>query len=126
MKTRLNWLEFVLLAAPFVVLMIYWNDLPDRIPMHWNYRGEIDGWAERRGIFLLPSLGVGLVLLLRVLLWFDPKLRRNLGETGRMTEILPIIRLTLLGLFNTIFFAQIAASLGKEVASGRIIGWAAA
>ncbi len=46
MKTKLSWLETVLLAAPFVVLAIYWNDLPARVPMHWNFRGQIDGWSS--------------------------------------------------------------------------------
>ena len=47
MKTKPSWLETVLLTAPFVVLAIYWNDLPARVPIHWNFRGLIDGWATK-------------------------------------------------------------------------------
>ena len=68
MKTKLSWLETVLLAAPFVVLAIYWNDLPARVPMHWNFRGQIDGWATKTpGIFIIPLTALGVTALLRIL-----------------------------------------------------------
>src|SRR4030095_9258629 len=122
MKTGLRWLEVVLLAAPFVALAIYWNDLPARVPMHWNFRGQVDGWsAKTPGIFLIPLTGLGVTVLLRILPWFDPKLRPTSGEESRMCAILPIVRVATLGLLDTISFAQIAVSLGWNVASGRIM-----
>jgi uncharacterized membrane protein len=122
MKTRLGWLEVVLLAAPFVALAIYWNDLPARVPMHWNFRGQVDGWsAKMPGIFLIPVTGLGVIVLLHILPWFDPKLRRTSGEETRMSAILPIVRVATLGLLDMIFFAQIATALGRHVPGGRII-----
>jgi uncharacterized membrane protein len=122
MKTKLVWLEIVLLAAPFVALAIYWNDLPARVPMHWNFRGQVDGWsAKTPGIFLIPLTGLGVTVLLHILPWFDPKLRRTSGEESRMSAILPIVRVATLGLLDTIFFAQIATALGRNVPGGRII-----
>jgi uncharacterized membrane protein len=122
MKTRLSWLEVVLLATPFVALAIYWNDLPTRVPMHWNFRGQVDGWsAKTPGIFLIPLTGLGVTVLLHILPWFDPKLRRTSGEESRMSAILPIVRVATLGLLDTIFFAQIATALGRNVPGGRIM-----
>ena len=115
MKTKLSWLETVLLTAPFVVLAIYWNDLPARVPIHWNFRGQIDGWAAKTpGIFIIPLTALGVTALLRVLPWFDPRLRRTLGDESLMPAILPIIRLAVLLLLDTIFFVQIAVSLGRN------------
>jgi hypothetical protein len=97
MKTKLSWLETVLLTAPFVVLAIYWNDLPARVPIHWNFRGQIDGWATKTpGIFVIPLTALGITALLRVLPWFDPRLRRTLGDESLMPAVLPIIRLAVL------------------------------
>ncbi len=48
MKNKLAWLEVGLLIAPFVVLVVLWNQLPARVPIHWNLRGEIDGWLRKR------------------------------------------------------------------------------
>ena len=122
MKTRLSWLEVVLLAAPFVALAIYWNDLPARVPIHWNFRGQVDGWsAKTPWIFMIPLTGLGVTVLLRILPWFDPKLRPTSGEESRMSAILPIVRVATLGLLDTIFFAQIATALGRDVPGGRII-----
>jgi uncharacterized membrane protein len=122
MKTRLSWLEIVLLAAPFVALAIYWNDLPARIPTHWDFRGQIDGWgAKTPAIFIIPFTALALNALLHILPWFDPKLRRTLSEESLMPAILPIVRIACLLLFDTIFFVQIATSLGRNVAGGQIM-----
>ena len=84
MKTKLSWLETVLLTAPFVALAIYWNDLPARVPIHWNFRGQIDGWSsENAWDFHHPAHCLGVTALLRVLPWFDPRLRRTLGDESR-------------------------------------------
>jgi len=122
MKTKLSWLEAILLAAPFVVLAIYWNELPARVPTRWDFRGQVDGWsAKTPGIFLIPLTALGMTALLRVLPWFDPKLRRTSGEEGLMPAVLPIVRIALLVLLGAIFFVQIAVSLGRTVPSGRIM-----
>jgi uncharacterized membrane protein len=122
MKTRLSWLEVILLAAPFVVLAIYWNELPARVPMHWDFRGQSDGWsAKTPGIFMIPLTALGMTALLHVLPWFDPMLRRAAGEESLMPAVLPIVRIAVLLLLDAIFFVQIATSLGRSVSSGRII-----
>ncbi len=122
MKTKLSWLEALLLAAPLVALAIYWNDLPARVPIHWDLHGQINGWAAKTpGIFIIPLTALGVVVLLRILPWFDPKLGKTADEESRMSAILPIVRIASLLLLDTIFFVQMATSLGRNVAGGRII-----
>ena len=121
MKSKLTWLEIVLLAAPFIVLAIYWNDLPARVPVHWNIRGQIDGWGGKLPGLLLPLCMLFVVALLRVLPRFDPRLRCTADDESRMATVLPIIRIAFIALFNTIFAVQLAVSLGKTLASGRIM-----
>ena len=122
MKAKLSWLEIVLLTAPFVVLAIYWNDLPARVPIHWNFRGQIDSWATKTpGIFFIPLTALGISALLRFLPWFDPRLRRTFGNESVMPTILPILRFAVLLLLDTIFFVQIAVSLGRAIPGARII-----
>ena len=122
MKSKLTWLEVALLAAPLIVLTIYWHDLPARVPVHWNVRGQVDNWgAKVPGLLLLPLTMLGVIALLHVLPSFDPRLQRTGGEQSRMPAVLPIIRIALLLLFNTIFLVQITASLGKTFAGSRIV-----
>ncbi len=121
MKNKLSYLELILLAAPFPVLALCWKQLPARVPMHWNLTGEIDGWASKPSLLLMPLIGISAVALMSFLPRFDPKLRQNLGDHGRMPAILPILRLTLLLLLDVIFAVQIAVSLGARVDSGRLL-----
>ena len=122
MKSKLNWLEAALVVAPFIFLALFWNALPAKVPVHWGPNGEIDSLAHKfPGLLIAPLLGLGVAVLLRVLPWLDPKLARSAGETGRMPAVLPPLRFALLALFNTILLLQITVSLGKPIASGRII-----
>jgi Domain of unknown function (DUF1648) len=60
MKTEPSWLETVLLVAPFVVRAIYWNDMPARVRIHWNFRYQIDGWTTKTpGLFIIPLTALG-------------------------------------------------------------------
>ncbi|KRE73664.1 DUF1648 domain-containing protein [Paenibacillus sp. Soil750] len=47
-----------------------WQDMPERIPMHFNGKGEIDGWGNKMSLIALPLIGViiyvGLTLLSKV------------------------------------------------------------
>jgi uncharacterized membrane protein len=120
-KNKLLWLEAALLLTPFVALAAYWNQLPTRVPIHWNLKGEIDGWSSKPGMLILPLTGLGVVALMHVVSWLDPKLRRVLGETDRMHKVLQILRIAFAAFFGALFLAQLAAGLSQAMPSGRII-----
>ena len=67
MKNKLIWLECFFVLPPFVLLMIYWRQIPERVPIHWNLAGQIDRWGPKEfGILLPPLISLGLVALLRI------------------------------------------------------------
>jgi uncharacterized membrane protein len=122
MKKKLAWLEAGLVIAPFVALAIIWNELPDRVPIHWNLGGEIDGWAPKTtGLLITPLIGVIVVALLHFVSWLDPKLRRHLVKTDRMNKVLQILRLAFAAFFDAILSVQLAASFGYTIASARFM-----
>lgn len=122
MKNKLNWLEAALLITPLLALATLWNELPPRVPIHWNLRGQIDGWASKPfGMLAMPVTSLGIIALLHVLPRLDPKLRRSAGAHGRMQSVLGILRLALAAFFVAIFCMQVAAALGHTVAAGRIV-----
>jgi len=122
MKNKLNWLEAALVIAPLLALVMLWDQLPDRVPIHWNLRGEIDGWASKPfGMFIMPITSLGIIALLRFLPGIDPKLRRTTGAHGRMQSVLGILRVVLAAFFVALFCIQVAAALGYTVAAGRIV-----
>lgn len=51
-----------LLAAAIVYALALYPQLPDSIPIHWNLRGQVDGWAEKRlAVWLMPSVMLALI-----------------------------------------------------------------
>jgi uncharacterized membrane protein len=121
MKNKLNWVEGALVVAPVVALLTLWKDLPDRVPIHWNLRGQIDGWSTKPSLFAMPVVTVVILALLHVLPRLDPKLRLNDGGQGRMQNALAILRLALAGFFAAILFMQVATALGHAVPATRIV-----
>ena|SRR5579871_2349636 len=54
----------LLFAAVALYTAIVYPSLPDRIPIHWNIRGEIDGWGPKSTVLISPAMILlGLVLL---------------------------------------------------------------
>ncbi|HET9235902.1 MAG TPA: SdpI family protein [Oligoflexus sp.] len=57
MRKHLNWL--VIVVPLFLMILgngIAWPHLADRIPIHWNFKGEVDSWGGKGMIWLLPCL----------------------------------------------------------------------
>jgi uncharacterized membrane protein len=121
MKSKLTWLEASLLLAPFIVLALSWDQLPPRVPIHWDLHGEINGWASKAfGILLLPLMSLGLVVLLRFLPRLDPKLRQTLSAHERMHTALQILRIAIAAFFDVIFCIIVTAALGHNLPVTRI------
>ncbi|CAN5533924.1 SdpI family protein [soil metagenome] len=121
MKHKLAWLEAALLAAPFLVLLAIWRELPARIPIHWNLAGEVDRWSgDRFSILGLPLLSVGVVVLCHFLPRLDPKLRTAPQEGTRMPTVLKIMRPCFAALFCVIFALQLAVAFGHSVSATRV------
>jgi uncharacterized membrane protein len=62
-----------MIVATLVVTALLYPHLPDQIPEHWNFKGEIDHYGSRRSVFMLPGFMAGVLLLFAVLPWLSPK-----------------------------------------------------
>lgn len=63
-----------LLVAAWVAALVAYSYLPERVPIHWNIRGEIDGYGHKTwAAFITPAAMVGLLVLFRLLPWLSPK-----------------------------------------------------
>ncbi|REK10816.1 MAG: DUF1648 domain-containing protein [Planctomycetota bacterium] len=73
LTSRNEWIQLGLIAAMFAAAAICWPYAPERMPVHWNLQGEVDGYGGKFvGLLLLPLVTAGLYLLLLVLPWVDP------------------------------------------------------
>jgi uncharacterized membrane protein len=77
-----NWLQreslrLVIIALPFIFLAMFWTDLPDRIPLHWNLQGKADGYGSKLAFLGLAALNLLLFGLFLLLPHLDPKGKNN-------------------------------------------------
>lgn len=71
MRLKDNWYQrimHILTGLVFIAMWVYiilvWGDLPDRIPTHYSFAGEVDGWGSKASILLLPVIGTVMLPLL--------------------------------------------------------------
>jgi uncharacterized membrane protein len=57
----------ILLILLFVLPAVYYNQLPERIPSHFNARGGVDSYGSRFMVWLLPMTGLFVYILLTIL-----------------------------------------------------------
>lgn len=74
-------LVLIIAFLPLIYLLAIWNSLPATVPIHWNYRGEIDGTGRKENLlwipFLLPILTYAIFLVVPII---DPK--KKLQQMG--------------------------------------------
>ena len=91
-KEALIWL---IVLAPIIYILLVWEQLPDRVPTHWNYRGEIDNYGSP---LLLPGINAVTYVILLFLPLFDPRKRNYEFFAGSYYKIRLFIALFLSGI----------------------------
>jgi uncharacterized membrane protein len=64
-KIKKDWIDKLLFITSGVVMLltfiypaIYYNQLPEEIPIHYNFSGEVDRYGAKDSIWFLPILGL--------------------------------------------------------------------
>lgn len=69
-----KWLAPAIALGMLAFALAVFPSLPDRIPTHWNFSGEVDAYSAKwPGAFLLPAMALGVWLLLLGLRRIDPR-----------------------------------------------------
>ena len=102
-----------LILLPFVYLAYIWNQLPEKVPMHWNIEGEIDRYGTKTElllvIFMLPVLIYGLFLIVPKI---DPK-NKLLAMGGKFQSLKLILTAFMSVLAMYIIYSVKEASLSN-------------
>ena len=110
------WLSLGLVAASFLASAIAYGRLPERIPVHWNFKGEVDGYGDRWMIFLMPLVMLLMMGVVFVLPWFSLKAQ----DIDVHRPVYGQLMLILVALFGFIHAMVIYSSFGGND-TGRII-----
>jgi uncharacterized membrane protein len=66
-----------IIVFTFLVSAVFYAQLPEKVAIHWNYKGDADGYASKNmAVFLMPIVSVLLAALFFALPKIDP-LRKN-------------------------------------------------
>lgn len=101
MKQTWSWTHVLIVAGTFLGTLHWYDRLPASIPVHWNFRGLIDGYGPRSFIYGIPVL----MLLLQTL--------PALATRGASSSV-HAITTGILAFFACLQAVIIAAAMGKN------------
>ncbi len=110
-KSNSIWLIWaaITVLAPIILAIVLWNQLPTKIPIHWNIEGEADSFVPKIWAVVIFTL---ITLLLYGLLWF-----KNLNPKKNYTQFKTAFRwitfsiATLMSLISCLIFLNSAGIL---------------
>lgn len=114
-----KWYPYLLVAIAIVASVVAFTQMPERVPIHWNMRGDPDKFANRLlAVCVMPPVILLIALLLRVLPRLDPR-RENYPKFQDSYDMVVNATLTLVLLVH---FMMLGGSLGMPIFEGvRII-----
>ena len=62
----IGFLALALLLCQILLPVWYWDQLPERLPVHYGFNGEADRFGSKMSLLLLPVVGLGIFILLTV------------------------------------------------------------
>ena len=87
MKYSLILLKFAIVIVILLVWMVYYPNLPDMMPIHWNMLGVADNFAPKsQAIYIFPGVVLFMLILFQFLPKIDPK-RENYPKFEKTWEI---------------------------------------
>lgn len=113
-----KYIPVIPIAAAFVFSAAVYGQLPERVPLHWDWSGQPDRWGSRlEGAFLLPAFALGLWMLLTFLPKIDPR-RANYERFGGTYDFVVTAVVTFMAGMHVIV---LGATLGWPIAINRVV-----
>ena len=122
-KVKEEWLQLCILAAPFCVAALLWDKLPERMPIHWNAHGQVDGYAGKGfAAFFVPCLNIAMTALIFVLGLVDPRIRKYEPETrAQLLRTVKLVRLAISGFLCVAGLTVLAIGAGLAFDMSRVM-----
>jgi len=119
MRMRISEIIAVVIILLSVAMGIYfYPQMPERVASHWNAQGLVDGYMSRFwGLFLMPILSVGMLLLFVLIPRIDP-LKANIEKFRKYFD--GFVVLILLFLFY-LYVLTILWNLGHRFNLGQLM-----
>ena len=119
MKRKGSILAMWLLALlPLVLVAVFYARLPDEVPMHWGFDGEIDRYGGKNELWLMAALGPLFALLFQFLPRLDPR-KRNYEKFQKYYDAFGVVITAFVAVMMGI--ALVEAFHPGTVSMGRVV-----
>lgn len=89
-------LTTLICLLPMLAGIVLYSKLPDQVPTHFDFSGEVNGWSSKNfAVFGMPLMMAGFNLFLQFALRTDPK-RQNMSHALRTISVWTIPVLSVL------------------------------
>lgn len=91
----------LVMILPFIYLGYIWGSLPERVPIHWNSEGQINGWGSKSSLIMIPLLLPLLTyIIFSVAPLIDPKKKlTGMGNKFYQLKLAIVLLMSVLALF---------------------------
>ena len=104
-------ISITMIAITIMAGIALWNQLPEQIASHWNIYGVVDSYVSKFwGVFLMPFITLGLLLLFLVMPNIDP-LKANIAQ---FRETFNLFIVLIIAFMLYIYGLTLAWSLGYQ------------
>jgi uncharacterized membrane protein len=103
----------VFLLVPIIFMFIVWDKLPEKLPVHWNIKGEIDNYGAK---YLYAIINAALYIVFLVIPKIDPRKKNYTIFSVSYYKLRFIITL----FFSLLFFMVMYNALYSYIAFDKI------
>lgn len=110
--------KLALILSMYVVGLYFYKDLPNIMPIHWDFSGQADSFARKEyALFLFPLISVVMLPLFSILKRIDPKKEKYVD----FRQSWEVIQISIIAFFTYVYFVMIYATLNSAVNVGAFI-----
>jgi len=113
-----KWIPALVIIIAFGASAAVYQDLPQRMPTHWNMSGEVDGWSSLPwAAFMMPVMLLALLAIFHLLPRIDPRRASYAKFKGTYDVLVVTMMVALLG----VHLMMLATALGRNVSVARVV-----
>ncbi len=106
-----------LLAVTVGITAGAFQTLPEKVPVHWNAEGRIDGWADKSFLWITPILSAGMLGLFRIV----PKIAVKKEAFEKSKKYYNVMVLAVLGFLLLLQAGLLATAANPETDIGIVL-----
>jgi len=115
---RIELPQLILVAAMFLLAAISWSLVPERIPVHWNFAGEVDRYGGK----FEALLGIPLVtLVVYLLMLFLPRVDPGKPNYERFLSTYTVIRCVIVVFMCFVYGMLLLTAYGYAVSVSTVV-----